>query len=86
MHQIWSYGARPYDELQSSTEVIEYVKSGKRLSQPDGCPADLYAIMTDAWADKSTDRPSFAELEPRVKAVELNKAGGYFGDNERLHG
>ncbi len=34
---------------------------GYRLGQPEGCPAEYYAVMSACWADVST-RPSFTEI------------------------
>ena len=36
---------------------------GERLSKPEYCPIDIYQLMLQCWAHKSSDRPSFIALK-----------------------
>ncbi|KAJ7337779.1 hypothetical protein OS493_007935 [Desmophyllum pertusum] len=59
--EIESAGKMPYSGL-GGMEVVEFIKSGKRLAKPDECPAGVYEIMTSCWRPDPSQRPSFAEL------------------------
>jgi serine/threonine protein kinase len=38
-------------------DILSELLKGERLTQPDGCPEDLYAIMQSTWAHFPEDRP-----------------------------
>jgi fyn-related kinase len=65
MWEILSYGEIPYNTM-SNTEALEFVISGKRLSQPEHCPESLYEIMKECWAAEPDDRPSFDQLRTKI--------------------
>ncbi|XP_056151448.1 tyrosine-protein kinase JAK2 [Lampris incognitus] len=46
--------------------LIELIKSGSRLPQPLGCPAEIHEIMQECWDGNPGLRPSFKELALRV--------------------
>lgn len=43
-------------------QVNEIVENGQRLSQPDGCPDEIYKIMMDCWQYRDRMRPNFQFL------------------------
>ena len=43
--------------------LIKIDVEGERLPRPDSCPADVYQLMTQCWAHKPQDRPSFVALK-----------------------
>ena len=45
------------------------VNAGHRLARPEPCPENVYAVMQECWAAKRDARPSFAVLEPQMKAI-----------------
>ena len=69
---VWSYGVTaweiyaradlPYAHIQHNHQVIDAVKRGERLKQPERCPAEMFTIIARCWAVSSDDRPSFREL------------------------
>ncbi|KAM8962161.1 tyrosine-protein kinase JAK2 [Pelodytes ibericus] len=46
--------------------LIELLKKNARLPQPDGCPSEIYAIMTECWNNNISQRPSFKDLAIQV--------------------
>lgn len=55
--------------------LIELLKSNGRLPQPDGCPDEIYMIMTECWNNNVNQRPSFKDLALRVDQIRDNMAG-----------
>lgn len=37
-------------------------KEGERLPKPEDCPQDVYNVMSQCWAQKPEDRPTFVAL------------------------
>nr|XP_033781534.1 tyrosine-protein kinase JAK2 isoform X2 [Geotrypetes seraphini] len=46
--------------------LIELLKNNGRLPKPDGCPDEIYSIMTECWNNNINLRPSFKDLALRV--------------------
>jgi len=65
--EIESEGKMPYSGL-GGMEIVEFIKSGKRLTKPERCPDEIYDIMMLCWRPDPSERPSFAEL---VTSIEL---------------
>ncbi|CAH3174957.1 unnamed protein product [Porites lobata] len=59
--EIESRGLMPYSGL-GGMEVVDFLKSGQRLKQPDGCPDKIFEIMTSCWHPEPSARPSFSEI------------------------
>jgi len=69
---VWSYGillweivtlgSTPYPRLTDSFMLLDFLKAGRRMDQPQNCPNELYNIMCDCWMDMSTSRPTFETL------------------------
>lgn len=66
--EVFTYGKQPWYEL-ANHEVIEQVTQGKILSQPPGCPDEMYSIMTSCW-QQPQDRPAMSEIHSRLKQME----------------
>ncbi|CAF3398988.1 unnamed protein product [Rotaria sp. Silwood1] len=74
---VWSYGitiwevfskaAVPYANIQHNHLVIDAVKRGERLKQPQKCPVNIYAIMTNCWLLNSKDRHNFEKIVELLK-------------------
>ncbi|KAL6446722.1 hypothetical protein ACFW04_001279 [Cataglyphis niger] len=58
MWEITSLGERPYTG-KTNEEVIEFVRTGDRLSMPLNCPPTLYELMRHCWSPEADDRPNF---------------------------
>ncbi|KAL3866740.1 hypothetical protein ACJMK2_044019 [Sinanodonta woodiana] len=59
--EIYSFGRVPYPRIPLS-DVVVHVERGYRMEAPEGCPREIYAIMTDAWKLKAEDRPTFSSV------------------------
>ncbi|XP_053558528.1 tyrosine-protein kinase JAK2 [Bombina bombina] len=49
--------------------LTELLKKNGRLPQPEGCPNEIYAIMTQCWNNNVDQRPSFKDLSVQVDLV-----------------
>eukprot|EP00043_Microstomoeca_roanoka_P011984 m.113312 g.113312 ORF g.113312 m.113312 type:complete len:2350 (-) comp15356_c3_seq1:622-7671(-) len=61
IHEIWTRAELPYKGWSNQKVWVE-VAAGYRLSQPDKCRDDVYAMMRECWAEEQTDRPTFIQL------------------------
>ena len=61
LYEMSTAGAVPYANL-STREVKAQVLDGYRLSQPQGCHDDLYAVIHKCWALKPSERPLFNDF------------------------
>ena len=59
--QIYSGEPTPYKEMGLAV-VRDFLRSGRRLEEPEGCPDGLYNVMKSCWETEPTNRPTFAEL------------------------
>jgi serine/threonine protein kinase len=59
LYEIWSLGAVPYEGMRA-LEIIDFLKSGRRLSPPPGCPRAIYELMIQSWHPDAAYRPSFS--------------------------
>nr|KAF6433635.1 Janus kinase 2 [Molossus molossus] len=55
--------------------LIELLKNNGRLPRPDGCPDEIYVIMTECWNNNVNQRPSFRHLALRVDQIRDNMTG-----------
>lgn len=55
--------------------LIELLKNNGRLLRPDGCPDEVYAIMTECWNNNASLRPSFRDLALRVDLIRESMGG-----------
>jgi len=65
MWEIVEFGLEPYIGM-SNTEVVEYVRGGKRLQKPSNCTDTWYKLMCDCWIVEPAKRPSFADILVRL--------------------
>lgn len=70
--EIQSEGKTPYSGL-GGMDVVDFLKSGARLKQPDGCPNEIYEIMTSCWHLDPSERPSFSDLVTSLERELLNR-------------
>ncbi|CAI4225346.1 unnamed protein product [Auanema sp. JU1783] len=63
--EIFSFGRVPYPRIPIQ-DVVRHIERGYRMEAPEGCPADVVRIMSDAWALKPEDRPTFNEILQRI--------------------
>ena len=53
-----SFSSSPLPLLLLLSKVVD----GYRLTQPQGCPDELYSLMVKCWAQRPTDRPHFPDI------------------------
>ncbi|XP_062122852.1 mucin-5AC [Drosophila sulfurigaster albostrigata] len=69
--EIYSFGRVPYPRIPLA-DVVKHVEVGYKMEAPEGCPAEIYEMMRQAWELNPAKRPTFAEL--KVKLQLLNNA------------
>ncbi|XP_047491481.1 tyrosine-protein kinase SRK2-like isoform X2 [Penaeus chinensis] len=69
LHELITHGNQPYPELNNK-EAIFQVCNGHRMGQARECPDNLYQVMCRCWQEDPAERPSFAELKPRMEYLE----------------
>lgn len=42
--------------------MVQFIEKGKRLRQPEKCPATVYRVMMQCWAAEPDKRPTFQKL------------------------
>lgn len=57
--EIYSFGRVPYPRIPLG-DVVKHVEKGYQMEAPEGCPAQVYTIMKDAWELEPDRRPTFA--------------------------
>jgi hypothetical protein len=71
--QILTFGAAPYENVQSNQKVVEYVLAGNRLPKVSQCPDELYELMQSCWKDNPRDRPNFKEILDNLVGIRGEK-------------
>ncbi|XP_052283250.1 tyrosine-protein kinase CSK-like isoform X2 [Dreissena polymorpha] len=67
--EIYSFGRVPYPRIPLS-DVVMHVERGYRMEAPEGCPPEIYQIMTDAWKKDPVTRPTFAAVLKRLQELQ----------------
>lgn len=62
-----SRGRPPYPDV-GNWDMLPYLRSGRRLPQPDSCPQFLFEIMWRCWDDDPDQRPSFSQLVQEIES------------------
>ncbi|KAF1753356.1 hypothetical protein GCK72_019912 [Caenorhabditis remanei] len=58
MYELFTLGKTPYEDLKGML-VLDYLKSGGRLSEPEYCHPKIYEFMNLCWATDPLFRPNF---------------------------
>ena len=69
LYEVWTLGMIPYHLIADDKEVARLVTQGERLSQPDNCQQQVYAIMQDCWKSAQKDRPSLPQLQTALQGM-----------------
>ncbi|KAH3758729.1 src domain protein [Pelomyxa schiedti] len=78
---VWSFGVlvwelltsgkQPYSNLSTNSDVYQYILSGNRLQQPDGCPSSLWKLLERCWNSDASFRPEFEVFSVLVSELLL---------------
>nr|XP_039262320.1 inactive tyrosine-protein kinase transmembrane receptor ROR1-like [Styela clava] len=63
--EMFSYGLQPYCGY-SNQEVLDMITRFQLLSCPDQCPARVYTLMHECWAQDPNCRPSFKDIHAKL--------------------
>lgn len=78
MWEIFSYGDKPFGSMNNVLIPVQ-IEEKKMPEQPDGCSADVYALLHRCWDHDPKMRPSFGlirrQMETHMKA-EREQGGG----------
>ena len=66
--ELATYGMSPYPGVELS-QVYELLETGYRMQCPEGCPPEIYDLMTRCWEWASENRPSFKEISKELNAM-----------------
>lgn len=68
LYEVFTYGQCPYEGM-SNHETLQQVMQGYRLPRPPTCPLEVYALMLECWKGSPEERPAFAVLQEKLKAI-----------------
>ncbi|KAL3052582.1 hypothetical protein OYC64_005176 [Pagothenia borchgrevinki] len=74
--EIVTYGRIPYPGM-TNPEVIRSLDLLYRMPCPDGCPEELYGVMTMCWGQRSEERPTFEFLQNTLNDFFIATEGQY---------
>uniref|UniRef100_A0A8C6T1T7 Protein kinase domain-containing protein n=1 Tax=Neogobius melanostomus TaxID=47308 RepID=A0A8C6T1T7_9GOBI len=60
--EMWTFGALPYPNQQTSESVVYHICIGHKNSNPDGCRPEILHVMRDCWLEPHTLRPCFTDI------------------------
>merc|ERR1719461_1125825 len=68
--EIYSFGRVPYPRIPLG-DVVKHVEKGYQMEAPEGCPAQVYTIMKDAWDLDPEKRPTFASARDSLEIFKI---------------
>ncbi|XP_043962856.1 tyrosine-protein kinase Blk [Gambusia affinis] len=74
--EMVTYGRIPYPGM-TNPEVIRNLDKFYRMPRPEGCPEELYEIMTVCWKQKPEERPTFDFLQSTLNDFFIATEGQY---------
>lgn len=66
--ELATYGMSPYPGVELS-QVYELLETGYRMQCPEGCPPEIYDLMTRCWEWAPEHRPTFEEISKELNAM-----------------
>uniref|UniRef100_A0A914VJA9 Protein kinase domain-containing protein n=1 Tax=Plectus sambesii TaxID=2011161 RepID=A0A914VJA9_9BILA len=87
LYELFSLGAAPYSLIQP-TDMITYLRSGKRLDKPEQCADKVYSIMQECWKENPDERPFFSDLKMELGTLlsYATEEYGYLDTRKQSHG
>jgi len=68
--EIYSFGRVPYPRIPLN-DVVKHVENGYQMEAPEGCPAQVFNIMKDAWNLDSEKRPTFVKARDSLEKFKI---------------
>uniref|UniRef100_A0A8C8YJM4 Tyrosine-protein kinase n=1 Tax=Prolemur simus TaxID=1328070 RepID=A0A8C8YJM4_PROSS len=68
LYEVFTYGQCPYEGM-TNHETLQQILRGYRLPRPAACPAEVYVLMLECWRGSPEERPAFAVLQERLRAL-----------------
>ncbi|KAL7669314.1 hypothetical protein ACOME3_009976 [Neoechinorhynchus agilis] len=65
--EMFSFGKHPYGEF-NGPEVLQFIRSNRRLNRPQACPLSTYRLMLCCWQIDENKRPTFAEISKHFES------------------
>uniref|UniRef100_UPI00358E7B1D hepatocyte growth factor receptor n=1 Tax=Myxine glutinosa TaxID=7769 RepID=UPI00358E7B1D len=75
--ELMTRGAPPYADIDPFDMKI-YLLSGRRLPQPEFCPATLFELMLACWQPHPEARPSFSDIVTSIGVLLSHLEGGHY--------
>ncbi|XP_077453322.1 tyrosine-protein kinase CSK-like isoform X1 [Stigmatopora argus] len=74
--EIFSFGRMPYPKVKLK-DVGTLLERGYQMPAPDGCPTEVYDVMTNCWHLDPDSRPTFQSLKQSLLQIKhkLRKQG-----------
>ena len=66
--EVMTFGIQPFADVQAN-ELLDLIKSGRRLRKPDLCPDEIYDVMLSCWNLEAGSRPLFSELVETIDNI-----------------
>jgi c-src tyrosine kinase len=60
----------PYPRIPLN-DVVEHVENGYQMEAPEGCPAQVFNIMKDAWNLDEDKRPTFVKARDSLEKFKI---------------
>ncbi|XP_070561617.1 uncharacterized protein [Ptychodera flava] len=84
--EMFTFGEEPWLGYSGAQILHKVDKESERLPKPDNCPPETYKLMSQCWAIKPEDRPTFETLKemlPKAQPPEM-KALSHFEEQDKL--
>ncbi|VDL81386.1 unnamed protein product [Schistocephalus solidus] len=66
--ELFTFGAVPFENA-SVSDIIEGLRTGQRLSCPDGCRPAIYELMLRCWSNDRSQRPTFLQIKKTLSSL-----------------
>ncbi|KAK3930681.1 Tyrosine-protein kinase CSK [Frankliniella fusca] len=63
--EVYSFGRVPYPRIPLA-DVVKHVDKGYKMEAPEGCPPEVYQIMSQAWDLHPEKRPNFKDVKGKL--------------------
>ena len=69
LSELFTYGDKPYPGMKAD-QVKTFVLNKNKMSQPSGCPKEVYKLMKECFDANANKRPSFKNLHTQLKKLQ----------------